>query len=97
MGADVLARQTSAPLIATPGTLAALRLNPRTPTSPLAAGSTKTVGPFEVYAFPVPHDAADPVGYTIELGPWRVGMATDLGHCTRQVREGLRDTHMNGD
>jgi phosphoribosyl 1,2-cyclic phosphodiesterase len=94
VGADVLARQTGAPLIATLGTLTALRLNPRTPRSPLAAGSTATVGPFEVYAFPVPHDAADPVGYRIELGPWRVGVATDLGHCTRQVREGLRDTHL---
>ncbi|MGH2346890.1 MAG: MBL fold metallo-hydrolase [Chloroflexota bacterium] len=94
IGADVLARQTGAPLIATPGTLAGLRLNSRTPISSLAAGSTATIGPFEVYAFPVPHDAADPVGYRIEFGPWRIGVATDLGHCSRHVREGLRDTHL---
>ena len=94
VGADVLARQTGAPLVGTPGTLARLRLHPRTPTSSLAAGSTTTIGPFEIYAFPVPHDAADPVGYRIECGPWRVGVATDLGHCSRHVREGLRDTHL---
>jgi len=93
-GADVLARQTGAPVVATPGTLAALRLKAKTPRRALAAGSCLTVGPFEVYAFPVPHDAAAPVGFHITLGRWRAGIATDLGHCTQEVREGLRDTHL---
>jgi phosphoribosyl 1,2-cyclic phosphodiesterase len=52
------------------------------------------VGPFEVHAFPVPHDAAAPVGFHITLGRWRVGVATDLGHCTSHVREAMRDTHL---
>ncbi|HVC80816.1 MAG TPA: MBL fold metallo-hydrolase [Chloroflexota bacterium] len=94
VGADVLARKTGAPLVGTRGTLGALRLNARTPINPVTAGGTVTIGPFEVHAFPVPHDAADPVGYRVEMGPWRVGIATDLGHCSPHVREGLRETHL---
>jgi phosphoribosyl 1,2-cyclic phosphodiesterase len=94
LGADVLARQTGAPLVATPGTLDQLRLHRRTPRRPLAPGSTAGVGPFEVHAFPIPHDAAQPVGYHIRLGSWRVGIATDLGHCTPHVHEALRRTHL---
>jgi phosphoribosyl 1,2-cyclic phosphodiesterase len=52
------------------------------------------VGPFEVYAFPVPHDAAEPVGFRITMGRWRVGIATDLGKPTQRVREALHDTDL---
>lgn len=94
LGADVLARQTGAPLVATPGTLEQLRLHKRTPRRPLAPGSSATVGPFEVHAFPIPHDAAQPVGYHIGLGRWRAGIATDLGHCSTHVHAALRHTHL---
>jgi phosphoribosyl 1,2-cyclic phosphodiesterase len=52
------------------------------------------VGPFEVYAFPVPHDAAEPVGFRITMGRWRVGIAIDLGTPTGHVREALHDTDL---
>lgn len=93
-GADVLARQVGAPLLASPGTLGALRLQARTPRRPIAPGSSATIGPFEVHAFPIPHDAAQPVGFQIALGRWRIGLATDLGECTPQVYEALRRTHL---
>ncbi len=93
-GADVLARQTGAPLVATPGTLSCMRLGARARKQPVAAGGMASVGPFEVYAFPVPHDATEPVGFRISMGRWRVGIATDLGHPTRPVREALRDTDL---
>ncbi len=93
-GADVLARQTGASLIATAGTLRAMRLGAKVDQQPLRPGSVRTVGPFEIYAFPVPHDAAEPVGYHVTYGDWRVGIATDLGHCSAPVREALRDTHL---
>jgi phosphoribosyl 1,2-cyclic phosphodiesterase len=94
VGADVLARQTGVPLIATAGTLGAMRLGAKVNRQPLAPGSTRSVGPFEVYAFPVPHDASEPVGYHIACQEWRVGIATDLGHCSTHVLEALRDTHL---
>ena len=93
-GADVLARQTGASLIATAGTLGAMRIGAKADQQPLCPGSVRTVGPFEIYSFPVPHDAAEPVGYHIAYGDWRIGIATDLGHCSVHVREALRDTHL---
>ena len=93
-GADVLARKVGAPVVSSPGTLGALRLNVRTPRQALLPGSTTTLGPFEVHAFPIPHDARQPVGFRIELGRWSVGVATDLGHCTPPIFEALRHTHL---
>jgi phosphoribosyl 1,2-cyclic phosphodiesterase len=37
------------------------------------------VGPFLISAFPVPHDAAEPVGFTVQVGGRRITIATDLG------------------
>lgn len=93
-GADVLARQTDAPVIASPGTLAAMRLGAKARRQPLRSGSALTVGPFEIHAFPVPHDAAEPVGFRIIMGRWRVGIATDLGTPTVEVMEALHHTHL---
>lgn len=40
--------------------------------------------------FSVPHDAADPVGFTIRYNGWKIGIATDLGFATKLVMERLR-------
>ncbi len=44
----------------------------------------------QVEAFPLTHDAASPVGFTIETGEGRVGFATDLGIATRLVQQRLK-------
>lgn len=40
--------------------------------------------------FPITHDACDPVGFTIESGEGKVGVATDLGTATRLVADKLK-------
>lgn len=42
-----------------------------------------------VNVFPVLHDAADPVGYGIDDGHDKIGIATDFGKITPEVRAGL--------
>jgi phosphoribosyl 1,2-cyclic phosphodiesterase len=42
-------------------------------------GHTFAVGPFAVTAFPVSHDAAEPVGFAIHAAGRRITVATDLG------------------
>ncbi|MFC1561830.1 MBL fold metallo-hydrolase [candidate division KSB1 bacterium] len=44
-------------------------------------------------SFPVSHDAADPVGYTLENASSKVGFVTDTGRVTRQVVENLSGSH----
>lgn len=50
-----------------------------------SSGSTFTVGSLEVTAFSVPHDAADPVGFTIRTAGTAVAVLTDLGHVNNSV------------
>jgi phosphoribosyl 1,2-cyclic phosphodiesterase len=45
-------------------------------------------------SFSVPHDAADPVGFTIEYKELKIGIATDLGFPTRLVTERLKKCNL---
>jgi len=50
-----------------------------------STGSTFELGALSVTAFSVPHDAADPVGFTIRSGSISVAVLTDLGHANHSV------------
>lgn len=50
------------------------------------AGSRFAIGDIEVNSFTVPHDAVDPVGFTLHAEGVRIGLATDLGYVTESVR-----------
>jgi phosphoribosyl 1,2-cyclic phosphodiesterase len=53
-------------------------------------GSEFAIGDFEIRAFSVPHDAADPVGFRISSNGSCFGVLTDLGYATRLVFDMLR-------
>jgi phosphoribosyl 1,2-cyclic phosphodiesterase len=57
-------------------------------------GTAFTVGPFRVEPFSVSHDAADPVGFRIEVADRTIGIATDLGHIGKLVPVKLKDCHV---
>jgi phosphoribosyl 1,2-cyclic phosphodiesterase len=48
------------------------------------------VGDIAVRPFTIPHDAADPVGFTFRAEGVKVGIATDLGYLPVSVRDHLR-------
>jgi len=48
------------------------------------------VGDIAVRPFTIPHDAADPVGFTFRAEGVKVGVATDLGYLPASVRDHLR-------
>ena len=53
------------------------------------AGTDFMVGALRCTSFSTPHDAADSVGYTVELGGERMALATDLGYVTDAVRRAV--------
>ena len=55
-----------------------------------SAGRGFRVGDIEVMPFTIPHDAADPVGFTFRAEGVKVGVATDLGYMPASVRNHLR-------
>ncbi len=56
------------------------------------AGCSFTVGEFDIASFTIPHDAADPVGYTVCAHGIKVAIATDLGYIPDSLRVHFRNT-----
>src|ERR1700689_613641 len=54
------------------------------------SGHSFQVGDIGVRPFTIPHDAADPVGFTFRAEGIKVGVATDLGYLPVSVRDHLR-------
>ncbi len=58
----------------------------------IRAGQRFIVGDIEVGAFSIPHDAADPIGFTFRSQGIKVSLVTDLGYMPQLVRYHLRDS-----
>lgn len=81
------------PLYANFGTVEALRRSSvleHLPWNVFTTGQPFTVGDLVIQAFPVPHDAFEPVGFVVSSGSDRVGIATDVGIPTELLRQRLR-------
>ena len=63
---------------------ASLFVRPIEPEEPLAAG------PFEIVAFPTPHDTPQSAGYRVTAGGVSVAVVTDTGCVTEAMRRHLR-------
>lgn len=54
------------------------------------AGSSFTIGDFDITSFTIPHDAVDPVGFSFRAEGIKVSIVTDLGYMPDSVRMQLR-------
>jgi phosphoribosyl 1,2-cyclic phosphodiesterase len=54
------------------------------------SGSTFCIKDALITPFPIPHDAIDPVGFTIQTDHKKIGVVTDIGSVTALVRERLK-------
>ena len=43
----------------------------------------------KITPFAIPHDAADPVGFSVEKGKKKISIATDIGHINTNIMENL--------
>lgn len=94
-GVGVLARKTGVPVYLTPQT--ALALSPNVGNIPnirhFESGEMIQVKDLYLTSFGIPHDAIDPVSFTIASDGAKVGLATDLGHVSNLVRQRLLHSH----
>jgi phosphoribosyl 1,2-cyclic phosphodiesterase len=58
------------------------------------AGHGFSIGDFDIASFTIPHDAVDPVGYTVTAQGIKFGIATDLGYIPDSLRIHLRETDL---
>jgi phosphoribosyl 1,2-cyclic phosphodiesterase len=90
-GVGVMARRFGVPVYLTQGTLAGSngQLKQGVRTRNMEAGEEFSVGEVRVRPFSIPHDAADPVGFTFSWGGVKAGLATDIGFSTALIRQHL--------
>jgi phosphoribosyl 1,2-cyclic phosphodiesterase len=53
-------------------------------------GQTFTIGDIDVTAFTIPHDAAEPCGFTFRTEGVKIGYATDLGYVPQNIKHHLK-------
>lgn len=88
--AGALSRATGISVLANEPTLAhAAAFLGGARTERFTTGAPFAVGAFEVEAFPIPHDAAEPVGFAMQVDGVRVVAAYDLGDADGPLRERL--------
>ena len=92
-GCRVFCNTQGIPLCATARTAEYLRRRGQLPGEVrlFEAGSSFTLGGFVIEAFPVQHDAEDPVGFIIRRDGYKIGVATDLGEVNNLARMRLCD------
>lgn len=56
------------------------------------SGQRFSVGDIEVHAFAIPHDAADPIGFTFRSNGSKLALVTDLGYMPNHVKVHLRES-----
>lgn len=94
-GIGPLVRRHRLPLFAHPDALTALPgLGRVEDLREFDSGSRVGFRDLEIGIFAVTHDACAPVGFAIDTGEGRIGVATDLGIATRLVQEALRQSRV---
>lgn len=82
-GAGILSRRFNIPIFANEGTWTAMehKVGKIDPKHQRIFDSTKpfAIGALGVTPYQLSHDAADPVGFVLETGKLKIGIATDLG------------------
>lgn len=90
-GVGTLARRLKIPVLISYPTLAgSSKLFARTSPLEFESGYSFAFRDLQIDPFPITHDACDPVGFVLESGEGKVGIATDLGIATRLVKEKLK-------
>jgi len=91
-GVGTLSRRYGLPVYINPSTLAAAksRLGRLFEARNFEGGTGFSIGHLHFHPFSVSHDASDAVGFTIQSGAVKVGIATDLGIATQLVSHHLK-------
>lgn len=95
-GAGIFSRRFNVPIYATCDTWMAMekdlgKISPMNKRFVYARESC-VINDICVNPFSIPHDAADPVGYNVLVDNKKITVATDIGHVTDEVREGVAES-----
>jgi phosphoribosyl 1,2-cyclic phosphodiesterase len=93
-GLRLLALDLKVPIYISRATHEALRWDPKIRRFEfITAGAPFAIGDIQLTPFSVPHDAVDPVAFTLQSQGIKVGVVTDLGCIPQIVKERVRGCH----
>ena len=92
-GAGVLSRRCDIPIFANKHTWegAAKKLGSIKDKNCRLLGKNKEIGKINLKCFSLSHDARDPVGYIVSSGNKKVGVVTDTGYLSQEVKSELQE------
>lgn len=94
--AGILSRRFDIPLYATEGTWLAMEADigavERKNRRIIYSGEKTTLNDIVLKPFEIPHDAAEPVGYSVFSEGIKMTVATDIGHVDDTIREAVSDS-----
>lgn len=97
-GIGVLSRRFNIPIYATEGTWNSMYNNigaiPERNIKFVYKDENCIVNDISVLPFEIPHDASEPVGYSIYTHKHKVSVATDIGHITETILENIKDSNI---
>lgn len=96
-GVGILSRRFNLPIYATEKTWAAAKedlgkINPKHRCRINKGGLS--LGDLEIESFEIPHDAVDPVGFTLRNKNKKVSIATDIGYMTEEIMANLKGSNL---
>lgn len=97
-GAGIISRKLDIPIYANENTWASMEpaLGPLNVKNRMcfSTGEEFEISDICVKAFPIPHDASEPVGFNLFAEDKKVTVATDIGHITKQLLECMDMSHL---
>jgi phosphoribosyl 1,2-cyclic phosphodiesterase len=86
-GLQAIAKKLDIPVYLSRLTAPAIAWGEHTPTLEMfQAGASFTIGDIDVTSFTIPHDAVDPVGFSLRAEGIKISIATDLGYLPDSIR-----------
>lgn len=97
-GVGVLSRRYDLPVFATEGTWEALETSigviAKKNKNIIYSGERFRLNDIIIKPFDIPHDAVEPVGYSVFADDIKMTVATDMGHITDEIKNGIADSHV---
>lgn len=95
LGLPAIARGLKVPVFLTKRTAPLIEWNGAVPNvEQFQAGASIEFGDMSIQSFTIPHDAVDPVGYSVTAGGLKFSLATDLGYMPDSVKWHINGSHI---
>lgn len=92
-GVGIISRRYNIPIYASMGTHNAMDIGKVADENRCIVGDSFEIGNIGIKCFDIPHDAAQPFGYSFFLDGEKISVATDIGHITDDIIQAVKGSN----